>query len=162
MDRMTIDTPVGPILIEGDESGVSLIEIGTSESATTGAQPEGSTPVARAARQLQAYFAGERCDFSVPLSPKGTEFQRRVWHELERIPYGRTISYGELAKRVGNPNASRAVGAANGANPLPIVVPCHRVIGANGTLTGFGAGIDVKAKLLEIEGVPVGTQPELF
>jgi len=162
MDRMTIDTPVGPILIEGDESGVSLIEIGTSEGSTTGAQPGSSTPVARAARQLQAYFAGERCDFSVPLSPKGTEFQRRVWHELERIPYGRTISYGELAKRVGNPNASRAVGAANGANPLPIVVPCHRVIGANGTLTGFGAGIDVKAKLLEIEGVPVGTQPELF
>jgi methylated-DNA-[protein]-cysteine S-methyltransferase len=162
MDRMTIETPVGPILIEGDESGVSLIEIGASETATVDTRPAKSTPVAQAARQLQAYFAGKRCDFNVPLSPKGTEFQRRVWHELERIPYGRTISYGELAKRVGNPKASRAVGAANGANPLPIVVPCHRVIGANGTLTGFGAGIRVKAKLLEIEGVPVGTQPELF
>ena len=129
---------------------------------TDSAEPAKATPVARAARQLRAYFAGERSDFDIPLSPEGTEFQRRVWHELERIPYGCTISYGELAKRVGNPKASRAVGAANGANPLPIVVPCHRVIGADGTLTGFGAGIDVKAKLLEIEGIPVGTQPELF
>lgn len=102
-------------------------------------------------RQLEEYFAGRRTSFDLPLAPQGTSFQLRVWEELRRIPYGQTISYGELARRVGLPRAARAVGAANGANPLPIVVPCHRVIGANGTLTGFGGGIEAKAELLAIE-----------
>ena len=114
-----------------------------------------AAPFAEATRQLCEYFAGERQDFDLPLAPSGTPFQIRVWQELRRIPFGQTISYGELAKRVGNANASRAVGLANGRNPLPIVVPCHRVIGANGKMTGFGGGIWRKEKLLEIERVPV-------
>jgi methylated-DNA-[protein]-cysteine S-methyltransferase len=108
-------------------------------------------PFPEAIRQLDAYFAGERTDFDLPLAPSGTPFQLRVWQELARIPYGVTMSYGELAKRVGNPNASRAVGLANGRNPIPIIVPCHRVIGANGKLTGFGGGLWRKEKLLQIE-----------
>jgi methylated-DNA-[protein]-cysteine S-methyltransferase len=102
-------------------------------------------------RQLREYFAGQRTRFDLPLHPAGTAFQRDVWSELQRIPYGETISYGELARRVGHPAAARAVGAANGANPIPIVIPCHRVIGANGKLTGFGGGIPVKQKLLALE-----------
>jgi methylated-DNA-[protein]-cysteine S-methyltransferase len=102
-------------------------------------------------KQLREYFAGQRADFDLPLAPEGTEFQRTVWRNLRDIPYGETISYGELAKRVGNPKASRAVGAANGQNPIPIVIPCHRVIGANGKLTGFGGGLPTKEALLALE-----------
>lgn len=102
-------------------------------------------------RQLREYFAGRRRQFDLPLAPTGTEFQLRVWQELRRIPYGETISYGELARRVGNPRASRAVGLANGANPIAIIVPCHRVVGADGRLTGFGGGLRRKATLLELE-----------
>ncbi len=102
-------------------------------------------------KQLREYFAGKRADFDLPLAPEGTEFQRSVWRNLQDIPYGETISYGELAKRVGNPKASRAVGAANGQNPIPIVIPCHRVIGANGKLTGFGGGLPTKEALLALE-----------
>jgi methylated-DNA-[protein]-cysteine S-methyltransferase len=102
-------------------------------------------------RQLRAYFAGELKDFDLPLAPKGTEFQQNVWAELCKIPYGETISYGELARRIGNPNASRAVGLANGSNPIPVVIPCHRVIGANGKLTGYGGGLPIKERLLALE-----------
>ena len=105
-----------------------------------------------AARQLMEYFEGRRTEFDLRLDPSGTAFQHGVWARLREIPYGQTISYGELARRIGNPNASRAVGAANGANPIPIVVPCHRVIGSNGKLTGFGGGLPVKAFLLRLEG----------
>ena len=108
-------------------------------------------PVAEAVRQLLEYFALKRTSFDLPLAPEGTPFQRSVWRHLQDIPYGETISYGELAKRVGNPKASRAVGAANGKNPLPIVIPCHRVIGSNGTLTGFGGGLPTKEALLGLE-----------
>ena len=101
-----------------------------------------------AVRQLDEYFAGERLEFDLPLEPNGTPFQRQAWTALRTIPYGETISYGEQARRLGDRNKSRAVGAANGKNPIPIVVPCHRVIGANGHLTGFGGGLDVKAWLL--------------
>ena len=101
--------------------------------------------------QLAEYFEGRRREFTVPLNPSGTEFQLRVWGELRRIPYGQTISYGELARRIGQPTAARAVGLANGANPIAILIPCHRVIGASGALTGFGGGIDVKRKLLALE-----------
>lgn len=103
-------------------------------------------------RQLRAYFAGELREFDIPLLLEGTAFQKRVWKNLQNIPYGETISYGELAKRIGDPKAVRAVGAANGQNPIPIIVPCHRVIGSNGSLTGFGGGIENKKKLLELEG----------
>lgn len=102
-------------------------------------------------RQLRAYFAGKLQAFDIPLSPPGTPFQRRAWEELCRIPYGMTISYAEQARRIGRPSASRAVGGANGRNPIAIIVPCHRVIGANGTLTGYGGGLDRKQWLLDHE-----------
>ena len=105
----------------------------------------------RPIRQLRAYFAGELETFDLPLAPQGTPFQLGVWRRLCEIPYGQTISYGELARRLGNPNASRAVGLANGSNPIPIVIPCHRVIGSNGKLTGYGGGLPIKEKLLALE-----------
>jgi methylated-DNA-[protein]-cysteine S-methyltransferase len=111
--------------------------------------------------QLDAYFTGERTDFALDLRPTGTEFQLRVWQALRNIPYGETISYGELARRVGNPSASRAVGLANGRNPISIVVPCHRVIGADGSLTGYGGGMDRKRLLLDLERRTAG-EPALF
>jgi methylated-DNA-[protein]-cysteine S-methyltransferase len=101
--------------------------------------------------QLDAYFKGELTCFDLELKPRGTQFQKKVWQELTQIPYGKTISYGELAKRIGNPKASRAVGSANGKNPISIIVPCHRVIGKNGSLTGFGGGLGVKQTLLDLE-----------
>ena len=109
-------------------------------------------------RQLNEYFAGKRREFSLPLDMRGTRFQKNVWDALLAIPFGETRSYGELAKKLGNPTASRAVGAANGRNPISIVVPCHRVIGASGKLTGFAGGLDVKARLLELES----TERKLF
>ncbi len=111
-----------------------------------------SGPLAESVRQLREYFAGRRKDFDLPLAPEGTDFQRKVWRKLQEIPYGETISYGELAKRVGNPKASRAVGSANGKNRIPIVIPCHRVIAGDGGLGGFGGGLTTKEKLLALEG----------
>lgn len=104
-----------------------------------------------AAKQLRAYFAGELTEFDLPLAPAGTQFQQRVWAELQKIPYGSTINYGELARRVGNPKAARAAGAANGSNPISIIIPCHRVIGSNNHLTGYGGGIERKRFLLDFE-----------
>ena len=113
----------------------------------------GDSPVLQAAEtQLREYFAGERLAFDLPLAPRGTPFQLQVWQALARIPYGSTVSYAQLAQAVGNPEAMRAVGAANGRNPLPIVLPCHRVIGADGSLTGFGGGLPTKQFLLQLEG----------
>lgn len=114
----------------------------------------------RTAQQLEEYFAGGRPAFDLPLDPRGTEFQRRVWRRLQNIPYGETTTYGALARELGDPGASRAVGLANGSNPLPIVIPCHRVIGADGSLTGFGGGLPIKAALLELERA--ATQPRLL
>ncbi|MFW2365300.1 MAG: methylated-DNA--[protein]-cysteine S-methyltransferase [Desulforhopalus sp.] len=102
-------------------------------------------------KQLREYFAGKRQRFSLKLAPNGTEFQQRVWQELCNIPYGQTTSYGEVASRLGNPKGGRAVGMANGKNPIPIIVPCHRVIGKDGSLTGFGGGLDIKRHLLDLE-----------
>ena len=149
-----IDSPIGRLLLAGD--GQSLIQLGFQ----SGPRPlrahdawiEDPQAFRAAIAQLREYFAGERRSFDLPLAPRGTEFQRRVWRALLEIPYGKTISYGELARRIGQPSASRAVGLANGANPLPIVVPCHRVIGADGSLTGFGGGLPIKQKLLALEG----------
>ncbi len=150
-----IDSPVGRLLLAGD--GKSLIQV-CFQSGPRPLRPadgwiEDAAPFDATISQLAAYFAGERRGFDLPLAPRGTEFQRRVWRALTEIPYGRTISYGELARRIGNASASRAVGLANGANPLPIIVPCHRVIGADGSLTGFGGGLPIKRKLLALEGV---------
>ncbi len=109
--------------------------------------------LARARQQMTEYFARSRTTFDLPLAPLGTAFQQRVWDVLRAIPYGTTTSYGELARRLGDPSATRAVGAANGKNPIPIIVPCHRVVGSRGELTGFGGGLDRKRWLLEHEGV---------
>lgn len=164
------DSPAGRLWLAADEAGLRRVEFPPHAAQRRGAGPGAmaSTAAAPAAapgpgnagavrvlattcRQLAEYFAGRRTAFDVPLAPEGTAFQLRVWAELRRIPYGQTISYGELARRVGQPRAARAVGAANGANPIPIIVPCHRVIGASGKLTGFGGGLDVKAQLLALE-----------
>ena len=105
--------------------------------------------------QLREYFAGTRRTFDLPLAPRGTAFQQRVWAALRAIPYGETCTYGELAAAIGSPSASRAVGMANHHNPIPIVIPCHRVIGANGTLTGYAGGLEIKRKLLALEGITI-------
>jgi methylated-DNA-[protein]-cysteine S-methyltransferase len=151
-----IDSPVGPLLLAADDAGLRLVEFESPRHpARIGSDwREGSNAViAEAQRQLGEYFAGERRTFDLPLSPQGTDFQREVWWSLAEIPYGETISYAQLATRVGKPTATRAVGAANGRNPLPIVLPCHRVIGADGSLTGFGGGLPTKRYLLALEGV---------
>ena len=149
-----LDSPVGRLLLAGD--GDSLIHVGFQSGPRplprNGAWIADAKPFRVAMAQLEEYFAGKRRRFDLPLAPRGTEFQRRVWRALTEIPYGNTISYGELARRISKPSASRAVGLANGANPLPIIVPCHRVIGADGSLTGFGGGLPIKRKLLALEG----------
>ena len=148
-----MDSPVGRILLAGDEGSLQLIGFPEGKMVI---QPkpewiESGKTFHEAIRQLRAYFAGGLVDFDLPLAPEGTPFQLSVWNKLREIPYGETISYGELATRVGNPKASRAVGMANGRNPLPIVVPCHRVIGSDGKLTGFGGGLPAKKLLLALE-----------
>ena len=104
-------------------------------------------------RQLDEYFAGKRQIFEVDVFPAGTDFQQKVWQELQNVPFGQTASYGEIAARIDNPKACRAIGMANGKNPIPIIIPCHRIIGKDGSLTGFGGGLDIKRKLLELEGI---------
>jgi methylated-DNA-[protein]-cysteine S-methyltransferase len=154
MNYCYLDTPIGTLLIAGDDQTIRQIHF-PKNGQPTSPEPDWSASargaIAEAARQLQEYFAGRRVEFDLLLAPEGTEFQRTVWRRLQEIPYGETISYGELAKRVGNPKASRAVGAANGSNPIPIVIPCHRVIGASGKLTGFGGGLPTKEHLLALE-----------
>jgi methylated-DNA-[protein]-cysteine S-methyltransferase len=154
MNYCYVESPIGKLLIAGDSQCVRQINFaknGAPSKPEPDWQESSRGPVAEAARQLREYFAGSRTDFDLPLAPEGTEFQRSVWRQLQEIPYGEKISYGELARRVGNPKASRAVGAANGQNPIPIVIPCHRVIGANGKLTGFGGGLPTKEALLALE-----------
>jgi methylated-DNA-[protein]-cysteine S-methyltransferase len=148
-----IDSPVGPLLLVGDEGGLRQILFvnGRYSARPDPAWKEHPAAFAETIRQLRAYFAGELEDFDLPLAPEGTPFQLEVWRRLRDIPYGGTISYGELARRIKNPKASRAVGLANGSNPIPIIIPCHRVIGSNGKLTGYGGGLPIKEKLLALE-----------
>jgi methylated-DNA-[protein]-cysteine S-methyltransferase len=127
------------------------IDFGTHADCQSNCEPGSSGVLHKCARQLTEYFSRRRTEFQLPLAPHGTDFQLRVWKALEQIPYGETRSYSEIARIIGAPDAVRAVGAANGRNPLPIVVPCHRVIGANGSLTGFGGGLPLKKLLLELE-----------
>jgi len=159
------ESPVGPLLLAVSDDGVHAIEFNAPRH-----------PVKRDARweaaghplldvlsvQLDEYFAGERHHFDLPLAPEGTDFQRTVWHALARIPYGDTCSYAQLANTIGQPSAVRAVGAANGRNPIPIILPCHRVIGADGALTGFGGGLPTKRFLLELEGALPPAAEDLF
>jgi methylated-DNA-[protein]-cysteine S-methyltransferase len=148
-----IDSTVGRLLLAGDGVHLKIIHFqsGPRPRQLADGWIEDPTRLEAAVVQLGEYFDGRRRDFDLPLAPEGTPFQCTVWEGLRRIPYGETLSYGELARRIGHSNASRAVGLANGANPLPIVVPCHRVIGANGSLTGFGGGLEIKRKLLALE-----------
>jgi len=148
-----LNTPVGRWLLTGDERGLTQLHRETPGRVAVPNEDavEDASFFTDAIKQLQAYFAGDLQQFSLKVNPQGTPFQQTVWSALQRIPLGETISYGELAKRIGNPNACRAVGRANGANPIPIIIPCHRVIGSAGGLVGFTAGLDLKARLLNHE-----------
>jgi methylated-DNA-[protein]-cysteine S-methyltransferase len=147
-----MESPVGPLLLAASEAGLQGIIFENGRRAQPGPSgQEDARPLQEVIRQLRAYFAGELEAFDLALAPEGTPFQRKVWQKLCDIPYGKTISYGELALRVGNPKAARAVGLANGQNPIPIVIPCHRVIGSDGKLTGYGGGLPIKEKLLALE-----------
>ena len=144
-----IDSPIGPLLAAKD--GRAIVEIRFAPSEPEDAWTANDSAFDDLRRALDEYFAGRRTTFELPLEPRGTEFQRSVWRALTQIPFGETTTYRAIATRIGKPEAVRAVGAANGANPLPIVVPCHRVIGSNGSLTGFGGGLPVKRWLLDHE-----------
>ena len=165
--HLVVDSPVGPLTLVSDGShltGVFFVEhrhapgdVGRRLAA------DEAPPVLRgAAAQLAEYFAGSRTDFDLPLAPAGTDFQHRVWALLRQIPYGTTRSYGQLAAELGAPGASRAVGLANGRNPVSIVVPCHRVIGASGAITGYGGGVERKQALLDLERRAAADQQSLF
>jgi methylated-DNA-[protein]-cysteine S-methyltransferase len=146
-------SPIGPLLLAGDANGLRLVHFSTGRRPKS-PEPdwvEDRAPFKEVIRQLEAYFAGNLQEFDLPLVLDGTEFQILVWQNLRKIPYGETTSYGQLAKRIGKPEASRAVGLANGSNPIPIIIPCHRVIGSNGDLTGFGGGLPLKKRLLALE-----------
>jgi methylated-DNA-[protein]-cysteine S-methyltransferase len=148
-----MDTPVGPLTLVATDGVLSGLYMNEQRhrplEETFGLRDD--TRSAEVIEQLKAYFTGELREFDVPLAMAGTEFQRRVWTELQRIPYGETTTYGELAERLGQPTASRAVGLANGKNPISIIVPCHRVVGASGSLTGYGGGLPRKRYLLSFE-----------
>ncbi len=152
-----IDSPIGPLTLVTEGGALTGLYMDVQghepDEATLGvpASLDDDEVLAEAARQLGAYFAGELTTFDLPLDLEGTGFQRTVWAGLQQIPYGQTTSYGELARRIGQPTASRAVGLANGRNPVSIVVPCHRVVGSNGSLTGYGGGLPRKQFLLALE-----------
>ena len=150
MAERTIETPLGRLLLCADADALTEIRFDAKKVRT-----DASPVLEQAERELKEYFAGERKVFSVPVCLKGTPFQMRVWNALRGIPYGETVSYGEVAHRIGNPRACRAVGMANHRNPIPIVIPCHRVIGADGGMTGYGGGLEIKRRLLELEGIHV-------
>jgi len=149
-----MDAPIGELVIAADDDALRFVHFQTGKMAAR-EEPEWELAdrgiVKETKRQLAAYFARKLRDFDLPLGPQGTGFQQQVWRELVNIEYGATISYGELARRLGNPAASRAVGLANGRNPIPIIIPCHRVIGSNGKLTGYGGGLPIKEHLLALE-----------
>lgn len=165
----TVPSPVGDLLVAAEDAGLTLIHfeqhrhpvaVDASWRHVGGARGPALDAIAAARSQLNEYFAGARRTFDLPLAAHGTPFQARVWTALRDIPFGAAVSYAELARRIGSPDAVRAVGAANGRNPLSIVVPCHRVIGADGSLTGFGGGIERKRWLLDHEGAAYGRADE--
>jgi len=153
------ESPIGELLLAGDDEAISLVGFPEGKMRR---RPEpdwifNEKPFAEACRQLGEYFEGKRREFDLSLKVSGTEFQLRVLEELQRIPYGETTSYGDIARRIGKPRAMRAVGAANGWNPVPIIIPCHRVIGSSGDLTGFGGGLPTKQALLQLEAENSGS-----
>ena len=148
------DSPVGPLLLAGNHDALHVLSFGAGSrprEIDTSWQPDTKGVLKDVRKELDEYFAGRLKQFSTPVAFNGTQFQNAVWQELQRIPYGETLSYLDLAKRIKKPAAVRAVGMANGANPIAIIVPCHRVIGSNGSLTGFGGGLPTKRALLELE-----------
>lgn len=160
----TFDSPIGTLYATAEEGALTglYFEGGRHAPPIDPAWRMGTAsaaPFAECARQLRDYLAGRRRTFDLPLAPRGTEFQRRVWREIARIPYGETLSYATLAARAGAPGAARAAGAATGRNPLSIVVPCHRVVGGGGALTGYAGGLERKTRLLEIEGALFAALP---
>jgi len=150
-----VETPVGRLVLAGDDEALRFLHLPGDSHAGPFLAPSTRrgrpSSVAKAEQQLQAYFAGELTSFDVPLDPVGTPFQQKVWWALTEIPFGETRSYGEVARRIGQPNASRAVGMANNRNPIALIIPCHRVIGADGSLTGYGGGLPLKERLLAHE-----------
>lgn len=153
MNRIVFDTPVGPLGLEEEDGRLTRLYLPNQPAERLGDE----VPVlARGRAELLEYFRGERREFTVPLDPRGTPFRQRVWAALAAVPYGETVTYGELARRAGSPGAVRAVGQANHFNPLPIFLPCHRVVGADGSLTGYAGGLDMKRFLLELEGAAYG------
>ena len=154
------ESPLGVMLLAANARGLRLISFaaGWRPERPQPGWREDPAPFAETIRQLRAYFARELTEFDLPLALEGSEFQLSVWQMLQTIPYGETTSYGQLAKRLGNPNGARAVGLANGSNPIPIIVPCHRVIGSNGSLVGYGGGLENKKALLALES-PQGRLP---
>lgn len=165
--HVVLDSPVGPltlVAIDGALAGLYMdVQRHRPPEETFGAPGDAhAEPFATAAEQLAAYFTGELTMFDLPLTLRGTPFQQRVWSALQEIPYGETTSYGELAVELGKPSASRAVGLANGRNPISIIVPCHRVIGSTGDLTGYGGGVERKRYLLDFERTTSSTQSALF
>lgn len=152
MDRIVLDSPVGRMALECEGEALTALYLPHRLAEPVGAE----TPLlSRGRAELEEYFQGKRRVFDLPLAPKGTPFQQRVWQELAKVPWGTVVTYGELAVRVGSPKACRAVGQANHNNPLPIFLPCHRVVGANGSLTGYAGGLERKKWLLQHEGVDV-------
>jgi len=147
----TLDTPLGTLQIEATERGLCGIWF-PSLSVNDGPTPGKNRVISLAKQELNAYFAGDLTTFSVPLDWQGTRFQESVWQALLAVPYGKTVTYGDVARAIGRPRSSRPVGGAVGKNPLPIIVPCHRVIGSDRSLTGFTGGLDIKIRLLELEG----------
>jgi len=147
-------TMIGPVLLTGTDDALTSVyfQSGPRPARLDPRWVQSARPFSQAVRQLDEYFSGSRQVFDLPLAPAGTTFQLAVWRALQGIAYGRTTSYGQLARDLGNANGARAVGLANGSNPLPVIIPCHRVIGADGSLTGFGGGLDIKQALLRLEG----------
>lgn len=153
MNRIVFDTPVGPLGLEEEGGALRRLYLPGQPAERLGEE----TPVlARGRAELLEYFRGERRAFTVPLEPRGTPFQRRVWDALAAVPWGETVTYGALARQIGSPGAVRAVGQANHRNPLPILLPCHRVVGADGSLTGYAGGLELKRFLLDLEGAEYG------
>ena len=151
------ESPLGPMFATAEDDGITHIEfVGAKYAPEARAEwiedPE-APDLAACGTQLAEYFAGKRTEFDLPLAPQGSEFQQRVWREIARVPYGRTISYAELAQRAGAPGQARAAGAATGRNPVSLVIPCHRIVGSDGSLTGYAGGLERKRGLLELEGV---------
>ena len=147
-----VDSPIGELLLGADDGALCRLNFGRGRPARAGHDPVREDPVLReTARQLERYFAGRLTRFTVPLTLRGSDFERRVWEALRQIPYGETRSYGDIAKAVGDPGAARAVGIANNHNPVAVIVPCHRVIGADGKLVGYGGGLPRKRHLLSLE-----------